>query len=80
MVTKVETIGRLKKEREYEDKLAEHLKLKFLDSVNSIKDISDYERKRLIETLNIIVNDSIKNTNTFDKLLESIEENGEDNY
>ncbi|MFH1209682.1 MAG: hypothetical protein V1663_02750 [archaeon] len=80
MVTKVETIGRLKKEREYEEKLVLHLKEQFLNSIDSVKNMSEYERKRLSEVINLIIRDCLKNSDTLNILIQDLGENGEDNY
>ena len=80
MVSKAETIAKLKKERDYEEKLVIHLKEHILNKIDSVRDISDYEKKRLCEVVNTLIRDCLKNSDTLNLLIQQIDENGEDDY
>jgi ferritin-like protein len=79
MADQTETLKRLNKEKDYEDKLAEDLTNYFIYSLDSI-DLKDEERKKLKESLEIISSESRKHSHMFSQLIQSIVENGEDNY
>ena len=80
MVNQTDTMARLNKEREYEDKLVEVLSDFYIYTLDYIDDIDSAKKERISEILTKIKVDSIMHSEKFNMLLQMVLENGEDNY
>lgn len=80
MLNRIETIERLNKEKDYEDRLVKNLTHYFIDCLNDIPDINGQERKNLEEYLNIIKFESMAHSELFNKMIQKVMENGQNNY
>ena len=80
MPDQTEALARLNKEKDYEDKLAADLSDYFIVSLDSIKELSEDERKKIKETLEIMNNETRKHSYMFNQLIQFIVENGEADY
>jgi hypothetical protein len=80
MVDQTETLARLNKEKGYEDHLAEHISEYFISSLDSISELTDYERKKIKDYLETIEAESRKHSYLFNQLVQIVIENGENNY
>jgi len=80
MVSKRETLKILQKEYEYEDQLMKDLANFYIYNLKNIPDLSEREKKILIEKLTQIKNESEGHRNSFNELIKYVTENGADNY
>lgn len=80
LMNQTDTLARLNKEKDYEDRLAENLSNYFLNSLDSIPDITAEQREKTKDNLMIIMQESNKHAKWFDLLIQMVVENGEDNY
>lgn len=80
MVNQFNTMERLRKEREYEDKLIIDLNHFIITELDNISDISEKERQAIKSNLNHIMTESTRHSFVFDSLLQMVLENGEREY
>ena len=76
----IAVLERWNKEKEYEDTLVKNLTYYFLDSLDSITDITADEREKLRKQLNIIKFDSIRHREMFNNLIQIVMNDGKDNF
>jgi hypothetical protein len=80
MITKEETLIRLKKESDYEEKISDDLSNYFLECLEEVDELTYEERRELKNKLQEILEDSVKHKNMIVKLIEYVENNGKDSY
>ena len=80
MVNQTDTLARLNKEKDYEDKLVSNLSDYFIDSLEMIETLSAEDKNKIKDNLTTIRNDSIRHSYMFNQLIQRVMENGEDNY
>jgi len=80
MVNQKDTLTRLNKEKEYEDKLASDLMIYYMGSLKDISDLSDNEKQKIKKILSKIASDSERHSHMFNMLIQIVLENGENNY
>ncbi|MFZ1970887.1 MAG: hypothetical protein WAU65_01765 [Candidatus Nanoarchaeia archaeon] len=80
MVNEVDSLARLKKEREYEDDLVYDLINVFLLSLKEISDLKHEEETIVRDRLTKIASDSKRHSHLFETLIEMVIKNGDNNY
>lgn len=80
MVNQTDTLERLNKEKEYEDRLVDNLTNYFLYSLDAISDLAEEQREKVKESLGLIAHESRKHSYMFNNLVQMVVENGENNY
>jgi hypothetical protein len=80
MVNQTETLNRLNKEKNYEDRLVADLTEYFIFSLESVTDIDKQQRKQIQSSLERIKYESMDHSDMFNNLIQLVMENGEDNY
>jgi hypothetical protein len=80
MVNQTDTLERLNKEKEYEDKLSADLTDYFLTVLDDISDITPAEKEKIRTGLSLIAKESTKHKHMFDMLIQKVLEYGENNY
>jgi hypothetical protein len=80
MVNQKEALDRLNKEKNYEEKIANDLLNYYIISLDTIKDISEEQKKTIIASLTVIGNDSLMHSNAFNNLINYVLNNGETEY
>jgi len=80
MVNQAKALERLNKEKDYEERISEHLSVYFLASLDNISGITEEEKKKIEEGINKIMNESVKHTHMFENLIQMVLENGENKY
>ena len=80
MVKKEETLLRLKKESDYEEKISTDLSAYFLESLSEIEELTEEEKHELNNKLQEIQDDSIKHKNMIVRLIDYVTENGKDSF
>ena len=80
MVNFTDALARLKKEKDYEDKLVYDLTTFFISSLDEISDL-DYKKGQIVkEKLSKIASDSQRHSQMFNMLIEMVVKNGNNNY
>jgi hypothetical protein len=79
-MNQTETLERLNREKNYEDKLAEDLSYYFIDSIDFLSELNEDEKAKIRKSLNVIIAESRKHSYMFNELVQMVVENGEDNY
>jgi hypothetical protein len=80
MVNQKEALDRLNKEKNYEEKIANDLLNYYIISLDTIKDISEEQKKTIMASLAVIGNDSLMHANAFNNLINYVLNNGETEY
>ena len=80
MVNQTDTLSRLNREKNYEDKLVDNLNNYFIYSLDNIKDISVDEKDKIKQILETIMKESHNHSFMFDQLIQMVIEHGEDTY
>lgn len=80
MVRQAETLARLRKEKDYEDKLAVDLYTYLLSSLDAIPDMTPHEKGIVRTNLTFIMTESERHAYFFQRLLEMVLRNGESDY
>ena len=80
MVNQKEALDRLNKEKNYEEKIAGDLLNYYIISLDAVEDISEEQKKIIIESLTVIGNDSLMHANAFNNLIDYVLNNGETEY
>ena len=80
MANQKETLNRLNKEKNYEDKIAENLLNYYIVSLENISDLTESEKKKIEKTLNTIAHDSQMHSSLFNVLINYVLNNGETEY
>jgi len=80
MVDQTQTLNRLNKEKQYEDKLASDILGYFISYLELINGLTEKEKQILRKDLSEIAHDSERHSYLFNQLIQMVLENGEDNY
>ncbi len=80
MVTQVDSLARLKKEKEYEDDLVYDLLNVFISSLKEISNLKAEDEVVVRDKLKRIASDSERHSRLFNNLIEMIIKNGNNNY
>ena len=80
MVNKTDTLARLNKEKDYEDKLVCDLNDYFLNCLDDINDISQEDKDYINEKLSIIINESMNHSRMFNELIQVVFNDEKDNF
>lgn len=80
MANQKETLNRLNKERDYEDRLADNLLNYYIVSLEKISDLNEKQKKEIERVLSIIAHDSQGHSSLFNVLINYVLNNGETEY
>jgi hypothetical protein len=80
MVTKENTLKRLRKEADYEESLVKTLTDYFLVCLDDLEELSNKEKEKLKKSLTHIRDDSLEHKNLFEDLINQVLESGENKF
>jgi hypothetical protein len=80
MVDQKTTLDRLRKERDYEEKISKDLIDYFIFSLDYIKNLNEGEKEIIKKYLDIIYVESLRHKFAFEKLIHMVINNGEKDY
>jgi hypothetical protein len=80
MVNQMKTLERLRKERDYEERIAKNISDYFLFSLDNIKELNEKEKDQIKKGLNIIREESLIHERLINELIQMVVENGENQY
>ena len=80
MVDKVSALARLNNEKDYEDQLVYNLNYYFISVIDDIVSLSDDERIKIREGLEMIRFDSMRHSVLFNELVQLVFQSEKDNF
>ncbi|MBR9706760.1 hypothetical protein GOV14_07015 [Candidatus Pacearchaeota archaeon] len=80
MVNKTETLKRLNKEKNYEEKITKDISYYLIDRIDLIKDLSEMEKNVVIEKLSKIATSEIKHSQILSDIIQLVMETEKDQF
>jgi hypothetical protein len=80
VVNQANTLARLNKEKDYEEKIVRDLGYFIIDEIQNLRDLTEEEKQKVTENMTVITLESAKHSFLFNQLVQMVMEDKSDKF